>query len=849
MVPPTLRLTFSAALLVCAASAPPAVKAWDKEKGSPDKFQGNPSVVNHWPRGAQRGTTVNVEFSGSYLGDPRSVICLTTPKITFLKNINPAPAPDVNPSSKKEKGSYNSKVPPGSGPVNAIASLQIAPDCPPGQHVLRLVTANGVAEVVTFWVGSLTETAEQEHLSQSKTDLNGTASTAEAIPLDRAVNGSLNGMEADTFKVDLKKGQLFTAELEATRLRSNPREDGFQPGLEITDASGKILASASDVPLFLTDPFLSLAAPADGPLFVTVRPVLPPENTARRIPYRLHLGSFLRPDGVYPAGGNPGSALTADLGGLPAGQKTKAVINLPKSGPDFLWQASPGTPSPNLLRVLAGPNVLEAEPNPTAEQATVVPAGPLPFACNGRLAAAGDTDVFRFTAKKGDAISFRAFAQTIGSPLDLNLTVIRAGDSGKTERADDATDEQLGLFDSGTIREKLDPVLLFTAPADGDFLLTVSENQGSTAPQNIYRIEATAPDTGFIATLQPLDRNARLLRNAVSIPRGNFTNATFSARALPGTRASGEYELTVSGLPAGVTLHAEPFTLPAARIPVLFQAAANAAPAVAPVTIGIKSRTGKTVDPDVLSHTIPLAQLGNDATQFVTVNRLAVAVIDPAPFKLTVAPAHGPLMKNGELDLEVTLERAPGFTEPLDILLETPPKGIIGAQGLLFTGKDLTKGFRIAADGNATPGSYPVILTARNRTGDNRTGAGKIYTAANLVPVEIADPYLKVKFARARIERGTEATVTATLERLRDLPGKATASLIGLPHGLTLKSGRVPVGTGETITFTLTSTDEALVGTYKGMTCEIAVESQGGELRQIAGSGSIRVDPSRKATP
>ncbi len=829
-----LRLTFPAGLLVLAAAALPA-SAWEKDKGGPDKFEGNPSVTSHWPRGAQRGTTVDVEFTGTRLSDPRSIVCLTTPAITCVKITAPPPSGE---------GPKRPNTPPAS---TAIATLQLAPDCPPGQHVLRVLTASGVADIVTFQAGSLPEMMEQEHTANARTDGNGTRGQAETIPLDRTVNGSLNGMEADTFRVELKKGELFTAELEATRLRSNPREDGFQPGLEITDASGKVLAAGTDHPLFLTDPFLSLTAPADGPLFVTIRPVLPPENTSRRIPYRLHLGSFLRPDGVYPAGGNPGSTLTAELSGLPAGQPAQAAIKLPAEGSDFPWQASPGTPSPNGLRVLAGPNVLESEPNDQPGQANAVPAGPLPFACNGRLAAAGDTDQFRFTARKDERLQIRAFAQALGSPLDLKLSVSRASEPARAERADDANDEQLGLFDSGTVREKLDPVLLFTAPADGEYLLTISESQGVTAPQNIYRIEATVPEAGFLTTLQPLDRNTRLLRNAVSVARDNQVNATFSARPLPGTTPSGEYVLTASGLPEGVTLHSEPFTLPAARIPVLFTATGKAPPVIAPIRIGIQSRDGKTHFPDTLRHTIPLAVLGNDATQFVTVSRRALGVVDEAPFKLTVAPAHGPLMKNGELELGVTLERARGYNEPLEILLETPPRGIIGAQGITLTGDQKSIGFRLAADTNATPGQYPVILTARNKTGDNRTGAGKIYTASNLVPVEIADPYLKVKFARSRIERGAESTITATLDRLRGLPGKATATLIRLPRGVTQKGGPVAVGPDNTLTFTVSSTQDALVGTYQGMACEIAVESQGGQLRQVAGSGPIRVDPSRQA--
>jgi hypothetical protein len=197
MAHPALRRSFPVTLLTLAATLTAPSGAQDK--GNPDKFEGNPSVTSHWPRGAQRGTTVEVEFTGTRLGDPRSVVCLTTPAITCAKvtalpaSANPPPRPGNPPTS------------------TAVATLLIAPDCPSGQHVIRLLTSSGVADLATFWIGSLPEVVEQEHANNSKTDLNGTREQAETIPLDRTVNGTLNGMEPDTFRIELKQGQLFTA--------------------------------------------------------------------------------------------------------------------------------------------------------------------------------------------------------------------------------------------------------------------------------------------------------------------------------------------------------------------------------------------------------------------------------------------------------------------------------------------------------------------------------------------------------------------------------------------------------------------------------------------------------------
>jgi hypothetical protein len=45
------------------------------------------------------------------------------------------------------------------------------------------------------------------------------------------------------------------------------------------------------------------------------------------------------------------------------------------------------------------------------------------------------------------------------------------------------------------------------------------------------------------------------------------------------------------------------------------------------------------------------------------------------------------------------------------------------------------------------------------------------------------------------------------------------------------------------VSFLIEATDEALLGSVGGVTCEVAVQAGGQEIRQRTGNGRLRVDP------
>lgn len=821
------RLALPALIAFSLTTHSPAAPAWP----------GTPGFASLWPRGAQAGTSVSLEISGQQLVDPRSILVVSTDKIRCTAISPTSPPTDSRGRTRAEPNSTLS------------ATLEIAPDCPIGLHGLRILTAAGLSDLRIFSVGRLPESSEAES-RDAQSDSNGTPDRAEPLPLPATLNGQLallsSGMESDCFRVTLSKGTVFTAELEAARLNPQDRDDGFEASLSIATPDGKPLVSSGPTPFLLTDPFLSFTAPADGIYTITVAAALPPD-TSRRVPYRLHVSTARRPTAVYPPGGNPGTPLEVSLIGLPDTAPSRASLTLPAESGTFPWFVDPHTPSPNTLRVLPGPSVLESEPNNSPDAATPVPDSSLPpFAVNGILASPGDSDSFRFSAKKDLRLNIRAFSQALGSPADLRVSIAPANGKG-SERSDDSTDDLLGLIDSGTIREKLDPALAWKAPADGDYILTISDSRSMGGPDFVYRVECTAPADALLTSLAFPDNQSRTSRSTVSVARGNRFLAMITTSPAPGSDPQGEWELRAENLPPGVHMLADPFPASTRRVPVMFSADANAAVSAASIRLLAAPRGLPIPQGSGFRQSIPLLLQGNDAlTQFLQPG-LSLAVADPLPFSIEVSTPPAALARDGELDLDVSITRLDGFNQPLEILLEQPPRGVIGQQGLSVNPGVSRTTFRLSARSDAAPGHHRVALTVRNREGDNRSGAGKMWAASAFFPLEISDPWLRIKFARTRIEQGRSATLSGTIEKLRGLPAPASASLIRLPRGISLTSP-VSISDSGTVSFSISAAPDALVGSYSGLACELSSQLDGRSLKQIAGYGSLRIDPARAAS-
>jgi len=248
---------------------------------------GSPRVTR-MTTGGQRGTTLEIEFIGKHLDQPREVM-LYEPGIT-VDSVKMAETM-LNANGKAVAIESGTRV---------VATLKIAPDCPLGAHGLRLRTSTGLADYRSFFVGAFPVIEEEEVITKARNDKR---EAAKAVPANTTVLGRINdAADVDTYKIDVKKGQRVSAEIEAARLgvdRGIP--DLF---LTILDPDGKKIAETDDSALFVQDPVLSVLADRDGSYYVSVRQSM--FNGANET-YRLHVGTFSRPTGIYPSGGQAGT--------------------------------------------------------------------------------------------------------------------------------------------------------------------------------------------------------------------------------------------------------------------------------------------------------------------------------------------------------------------------------------------------------------------------------------------------------------------------------------------------------------------------------------------------------------
>jgi hypothetical protein len=148
------------------------------------------------PRGGSQGATVEVEFHGFSLEDPKQIL-FYEPGIATAGNFVPYAKPGDGFKVK----------------------FQIARDCPVGEHVLRVRTATGLTDAVTFWLSRFPTIYEFE----DKIGQNDTIEKAKPVPPNVTVEGQiLPGPDADidVYRVDVKEGQRVSVEVEAARLET-----------------------------------------------------------------------------------------------------------------------------------------------------------------------------------------------------------------------------------------------------------------------------------------------------------------------------------------------------------------------------------------------------------------------------------------------------------------------------------------------------------------------------------------------------------------------------------------------------------------------------------------------------
>jgi hypothetical protein len=764
------------------------------------------------PRGGSRGATVEVEFHGFSLENPKQVLFYGSGITT---------AGDFMPYAK-----------PGDG---FKIKFQIAKDCPVGEHVLRVRTATGLTDAVTFWVSRFPTIYEFE----DKIGQNDTIEKAKPVSPNVTVEGQiLPGPDADVdvYRVDVKEGQRVSVEVEAARLGTLHFGGENDLAVRILDASGKELGRNDDSALYVQDPVLSVVAPKTGSYFIELKQQIfyPP----RQAYYRAHIGTFSRPTAIFPAGGQAGTTIQARILGDPAGERAEAIALPPKVG---RFEYFGDAPSPNLLRVSPYANVMW--PN---DRAT------LPAALNGILAKAGEVHEYHFQAKKGEAWRVQVFARGLGAPVDPKIWIRAANQEKHLVEADDARLPDLGLPSARAtwyIKDQRDPLTVFKPGADGEYILGIEDATGAGGPDHVYRVEIE-PLRDAVYTHITAPEGYQMPRLAgLIVPKGNRWTIDVQLAQGLGNSYKGELELEARGLPKGVTMIAPRVPKGAARVPVQFVAAPDAVEQAALIEILAKPvEKGAVLDSGSRQGFAFTNRGGELPWHFVFVDRYALAVTQPAPFRLKLATPVTPLMQGSELLLKVSVERTEGFNGPVEIQPDWLPPGVSKEATVTIAAGKTDATFRIQANDKAAAGVHRIAMSGSTTGGDGYSGIGRVRVSSEFVELRTAEPYLSIELLRSSVEQGKRGEVVGTLKINRPFAGKATVKLQQLPRGVKMIEPAPAISASDKeVVFHVEAEPDALAGLYKGVTCEIEFKEEGQTVHSHTGSGLLRIDVARSS--
>lgn len=368
-----------------------------------------PTLNNFFPAGGQVGSSL--EVTASYK-------CDSWPPQVWTAHKDLKFTPDA-----KAKGKFK---------------VGVGKDVPPGPYLIRIHDKNGSSIPRPFVVSPHPNLAEKESNNGFST-----AQVIEATPV--VINGKWSAREdADSFAIDLKRGQWLTASVEAYSLHS-PTD----PVLHLLDPDGVRVAFNHDRFENL-DPRLEFRASRDGRHVVQI--------AAFEHPPKADVRFYGSSSAIY--------RLALTVGDKPT--------------PRELY---------GMARDKAPKATSEKEPNNGVSDGNAIK---LPAVADGVIESDGDSDRYSFAAKKGEKIQFEVFSRRLGFGLDSHLAIT------------DKSGRQLAENDDRT-RDKPDSNLIWTSKADGDYAVAIRDIRGRGSSQFRYRLVAGPPTIGFEASV---DKNA-----------------------------------------------------------------------------------------------------------------------------------------------------------------------------------------------------------------------------------------------------------------------------------------------------------------------------------------------------
>lgn len=750
-----------------------------------------PNVTRHEPLGGQRGAEIDWKLFGERIESPQDVLFYAPGfQITDLK-----------------PGNETGKV--------VTARLKIPADAKPGPVPFRLRTQEGLSTIDLFFVGAYPSVKEVEP--------NNFFDQPQTVSIDSTVEGVVRNEDVDYYKIEAKKGERISVEIEAMRLGRRV----FDPYVAILDTNRFELAFCDDSTLLMQDAFASAIAPYDGAYLVEVRETS--YSGADDAWYRVHIGRFARPVIVSPTVGKPGEKIEVTFLGDPLGDFKQTVQLGDKPGFQPVWPERDGTiaPSPNLMRVSSLPAYAEQEPNHERGAVTNV-VGAAPCILTGTIGEDGDVDWFRIRATKGHVFNVQTYARRLRAPFDAVVAIYSGGKEPKR-------------LEGGDDKDGPDPQFKWTVPEDGEYLVSIRDHLRAGGPDCVYQIafESYDPELGLYL---PEFKSRTQQKMTFTVPRGGRAAGLMKVRR---ENIGGDVVLEWPPLPEGVTVKAFPITGNQDTFQVMFEASTNAPLAGVLLDLPVRmADTNKATRGSFdMRQSLVYGDPGNAVYSSAKVDKLAVAVTETRPYRVWIEQPPVPVVPGGNLTLQVKCERSPGFEKPIKVrFLQNPPS--IAAANEVVIGKTMgAQNYRLSCSGGEAR-TWPIAVISCAEEAEEQT-----WSASDFVNLEVASPYLSGELVMTATVIGKNCEVICKLNHLKPWTGEGKIELAGLPAGC--KAEPRTFTTNDTqVVFQVTVAPDAPQGQHKSLFCDANVPLNGAFVQHsLASGGTLRIDPPPPAPP
>ena len=683
-----------------------------------------PTIAMSSPLGIRRGTSLDLTLTGANLAEPTGLWTSFPAKVAIPADSN--------------NGKDNAKL---------RVRLEVPKDAPIGFHAIRLATRRGVSNLRLFCVDDLPQVLQSSQ--------NHSRDTAQPVPVPSLVVGRVDPEASDFYKIAVKAGQRLSIEILGRRLGSP-----FDPQLSLFDSrSPRELVYSNDAPGLQTDARLTYTFKKPGDYLIEVRDVM--YRGGPDYWYRLRIGDFPCATTPIPMAARRGSRVKVHFAGPVVAGVPPVEVTVPADpSATVVWITPRGANGlagwPVALAVSDLDEFVEHEPNDDPAHANRIT---IPCGVTGRFEKKGDADYFIFAAKKGQRLLIQAHTHDLFSPTEVYMVLKSAAG------APIATSNPAG-----------DPQIPFTAPADGDYVLSVEHLNYWGGPEESYRLTFTPPEPGFDLVL-PLDR--------FDVPQGGV--AAIPIQTITRRDYGGPIEINLEGTP-GISGHtlvtskvAPGRNQPAAWL--FVSASPNAVPGPYACRVrGVATINNRRLVADASVRAVVSQELAGlpypppDLTHV-----LGIGVTEKPPFTLTAKFARPDAIRGGTLPLTIAATRNPGFDDEITLSAVGLPANVTAALKNIPKGKNEVS-VQIAAAPNAPLGQFLMSFAGKAKA-QNR----EFHNLTQPAPLNLTLPFdLHVEPARLELSPGKKAKIKITVARkggysgpidleVRNLPAKVTA--------------------------------------------------------------------------